>query len=85
MREARLKNKLEIVIPITEPPRNVCTDEFPDNEFDRRFIQNEFGVSCAVRFWSEKATNHVPQKTVNLVRQKVSRRRFSHNTSVRNT
>jgi len=29
MRDARLKNQLEIVILITEPPQKVCIDEFP--------------------------------------------------------
>lgn len=87
-RDARLKNKLKIVIPITEPPRNVCIDEFPvaDNEFNFRFIQNKFGVSCAVcdRLWFEKDMKHVPQKAVDFLLEKYPDL-DSHNMSVCNT
>ena len=80
--------KLKIVIPITEPPRNVCIDEFPvaDNEFNFRFIQNKFGVSCAVcdRLWFEKDMKHVPQKAVDFLLEKYPDL-DSHNMSVCNT
>lgn len=47
---ARKKAKVEIVIPNAEPPRSDVVDEHlaADDEFDRRFNQNRFGVSYPV-------------------------------------
>jgi len=57
-----------------------------DNEFDFRFIQNKFGVSCAVcdRLWFEKDMKHVPQKAVDFLLEKYPDL-GSHNMSICNT
>jgi hypothetical protein len=75
VKKCRLKKKLEIE-KIQMQTEQISTSEpiitATDIEFRKRFYDNKFGVTCFIcdRLWFEQDMKHVPQKALDLVREK---------------
>lgn len=68
MRNSKVKEKLNKQLPQTL----FVNERLPaDNEFDKRFNQNRFVVSCSVcdRLWFKRDIRPIPAKAIEIIRK----------------